>query len=304
MRARIAVTATYRLPTHAIGDERSCTQRSDDTVRGRDPHRARAAHRRAFPACARRARPPRARPPAARALPASRCRRRIRRRVRVRGGAPRSHRRGRAARAWPPHVRVTPVRRLLRRRRRARAAPRRSPRVRGGRRRHRARAHAPPRDRLPVARGARAFARTRPGHSTRSMGPQLQRRLALEYAVLPHRRRLAFRAPRRRGRRIPRSRSSVCAAVACPAHTDRTTGRVLAVERRAGVGGAPRSRRPVRSSSGSSTRRRSPRPRASTLDGAPAPGRSSTSPAASLRTSPAPSCSVPGRSRRSASRVR
>ena len=32
VRARIAVTATYRLPTHAIGDERSCSQRSDDTA--------------------------------------------------------------------------------------------------------------------------------------------------------------------------------------------------------------------------------------------------------------------------------
>ncbi|MEX1009482.1 MAG: glycoside hydrolase family 38 C-terminal domain-containing protein [Acidimicrobiia bacterium] len=32
VRARIAVAATYRLPTYAIGDERSCTQRSDDTV--------------------------------------------------------------------------------------------------------------------------------------------------------------------------------------------------------------------------------------------------------------------------------
>ncbi len=32
VRARIAVTATYRLPTHAIGDERSCAHRSDDTV--------------------------------------------------------------------------------------------------------------------------------------------------------------------------------------------------------------------------------------------------------------------------------
>ena len=32
VRARVAVTATYRLPTHAIGDERSCSRRSDDTV--------------------------------------------------------------------------------------------------------------------------------------------------------------------------------------------------------------------------------------------------------------------------------
>ena len=32
VRARIAVTATYGLPTHAIGDERSCSRRSDDTV--------------------------------------------------------------------------------------------------------------------------------------------------------------------------------------------------------------------------------------------------------------------------------
>ncbi len=32
VRARIVVTATYRWPTHAIGDERSCTRRSDDTV--------------------------------------------------------------------------------------------------------------------------------------------------------------------------------------------------------------------------------------------------------------------------------
>jgi alpha-mannosidase len=32
VRARVAVIATYRWPSHAIGDERSCTQRSDDTM--------------------------------------------------------------------------------------------------------------------------------------------------------------------------------------------------------------------------------------------------------------------------------
>ncbi len=31
-RARVLVTATYRLPTHAIGDRQLCTQRSDDTA--------------------------------------------------------------------------------------------------------------------------------------------------------------------------------------------------------------------------------------------------------------------------------
>ena len=82
--------------------------------RGRAAHRPRAAHRRALPPRAGRARPPRARPPAARALPAPRLRRRLRRRVRVRGGAPRSDRRGRAPRGRPPHVRVAPIRRLLR----------------------------------------------------------------------------------------------------------------------------------------------------------------------------------------------
>ena len=56
------------------------------------------------------------RPPPARALPAPRAGRRVRRRVRVRGRAPRAHRRGRSPRARPPHVRVPPLRRLLRRR--------------------------------------------------------------------------------------------------------------------------------------------------------------------------------------------
>ena len=84
----------HRAPTgcrpHAIGDERSCSRRSDDTVAVERAHHARAAHRRALPPRARGARPPRPRPPPARPLPAPRARRRFRRRVRVRGGAPRA----------------------------------------------------------------------------------------------------------------------------------------------------------------------------------------------------------------------
>ena len=60
----------------AIGDDRSCSARSDETVRGHRPHHARAARGRALPARRARARQPRARPPAARALPAARAGRR------------------------------------------------------------------------------------------------------------------------------------------------------------------------------------------------------------------------------------
>ena len=74
-----------------------------------------------------------------------------------------------------PDLRVPPLRRLLRRRRRARAAPRRAARVRGGRRRPRARTHAAARHRLPVALRAVAAPEprgpARPARGTPAAGP-------------------------------------------------------------------------------------------------------------------------------------
>ena len=98
---------------------------------------------------------------------------RLRRRVRVRGRAPRAHRRGRRARVRPADVPVAPLRRRVRRQRRPRAAARRPARVRGRRRRPRARAHAAARGRLSLAHRAVSSARTRPARPTRSNGPQL-----------------------------------------------------------------------------------------------------------------------------------
>ncbi len=45
VRARLTITASYSLPTHAVGDERSCTRRSADDHDGRDRDHARAADR-------------------------------------------------------------------------------------------------------------------------------------------------------------------------------------------------------------------------------------------------------------------
>ena len=84
---------------------------------------------------------------------------RLRRGVRVRGGAPRAHRRGRPPRVRPPHLRVAPLRRLLGRRRRTGLALLHDGLLEYevvGRRVDRARAHAAARHRLPLARRARA----------------------------------------------------------------------------------------------------------------------------------------------------
>ena len=60
VRARMIVTATYEWPAEAIGDERVCARRSDALPHDRRRHHPRAAHRRAVPPRARRARPHRA----------------------------------------------------------------------------------------------------------------------------------------------------------------------------------------------------------------------------------------------------
>ena len=99
MRARAASSPPRTAGrTHAVGDERSCARRSDETVRvdvvttlelraGERFLRVHASSTTSVP-----------RPPAARALPAAPPGRRLRRRVRVRGRAPRAHRRRRRAR--------------------------------------------------------------------------------------------------------------------------------------------------------------------------------------------------------------
>ena len=201
-------------PPRAIGDERSCTRRSDDLRAVDVRHHPRAAHRRAVPARARRARQPRARPPPAGPLPAPRARRRLRRRVRVRGRAPRAHRRGRTPRVRAADVRVAPVRRRVGRRRRARAAPRRPARVRGRRATARelaltlAAGH-----RLPVALGAGAAPEPgRPARSARGPAAAGPPRARLRRAPPPGR----LAAPRRSPTRPTSSscRSSACAVAA------------------------------------------------------------------------------------------
>ena len=201
-------------------------------------HHARAAHRRAVPARARRARPPRARPPAAGALPAARAGRRLRRRVRVRGRAPRAHRRGRPARVRPPHVRVPPVRRLLGD---GDVGPRAACTTGCSSTRcvddgHRARAHAAARHRLPLRARSRRCGPTRPVRSTRSRARSCRAALALEYAVAP--------APGRRAR-LP----------TCP----RSPTMLVPLERVRGGGwpGAPAPARAARSTSTAPRCRRS-----------------------------------------------
>ena len=128
-------------------------------------------------------------------------------------------------------------------------------------------------------------------------GPELQRRLAFDYAVRPHRGDWRTAAsPTRRTRSS--FRSSARSAVASPVRTDP----------RPGVCSRSRARRCRRCSairtaecspSGCSTRRRSGRRRASPCAAPRHADRSSTSPAVSSATSPPPSPSAPARSSRS-----
>ena len=170
VRAQLRVLTWYRWPHHAVGDERRvhAAQRRADPHRG--GHHARAARRRAVPAGPHRARPPLPRPPAPRALPAAAPGRRLRRRVRVRGRAPRPHRRGRPARDGAADVRVAPLRRRIGRRRGLAL-------LHDGLLEYevvddgsRARAHAPARHRLPLPLRDRAAAQ--PGRPARpARGP-------------------------------------------------------------------------------------------------------------------------------------
>ena len=145
--ARLVVTSRYRWPARAIGDERSCAARSDDLVDAeiRTTFELRAGER--FLRVRVDLDNSAQRPPPARTLPVARARRRLRRRLRVLGRAPRPHGGRWSTRTRAPHVRVTSLRRLRRDSRprtgtaRPRAPSRRSARVRGARRRHRARPH-------------------------------------------------------------------------------------------------------------------------------------------------------------------
>ena len=178
-------------------------------------------------------------------------------------------------------VRVAPVRRRLRRRGRARRPPRRPARVRGGRRRHRARAHAAARHRLPVAH--RAAAAPEPGRAARPArrpaAPAPSRR---RVRGAPPPRRLARGAAPRRRRRVPR---------AARARARRRTGRTATPDR-AGRSGSwarssPRSRANRAASwSGSPTslRARPSRPSRSTARRA----RAGSSTSSAARSSPSP----------------
>ena len=187
MRARIAVTATYRLPTHAIGDERSCSRRSDDTVavelrtvlelrtgerflrvRLELDHHVRDHRLRAhFPL------------PAPVAGSDAECAFAVVHRGLTAEGGP--HEAGLPTFVSRRFVDCSDGRRW------PRAAARRSPRIRGGRRRYGARAHAPARDRLPLARRDRAAPQPGRARSIRSRARSSNATLAVEYAVLPHR---------------------------------------------------------------------------------------------------------------------
>ena len=124
----------------------------------------------------------------------------------------------------------------------------------------RARAHAPARDRLPLARRDPRSARTPPGPLDPLEGPQLQRHLAVEYAVLPHRGdwRAARLADAADEVLVPLERVRGGGVPGRVARRPAGAGR----RRRPGVGGAPRAERDALVS-GCSTRHRSPRPHAS-----------------------------------------
>ena len=167
VRSRILIDALYQWPAAAVGDETSCTRRSDETVltevrtyvelrsherfvriRVEFDHRVRDHRLRAH-------------------FPLPDARRRLRRRVRVRRRAPWPHRR----RAVPTSMGCPTFvsRRFVdcrQRRGRSRGAPRRPARVRGGRRRQGARPHAVAGHRLPLAR--RAVAAPQSGRSAAS----------------------------------------------------------------------------------------------------------------------------------------
>ena len=185
MRARVQIAADYTWPAYAVGDFRSCSARSDETVavtvtttlelrpgerflrvaheldnRARD-HRLRAH----FP------------------LPARVDR--LRRRVRVHRRAPGLTAEERRARGRAPDVSVAPVRRRVRRHRRPRARARRPPRVRGGRRRRELA--------LTLLRSVGYLSRSEPSLRPNPAGPtvpvagaQLPGRQRAEYAVLLH----------------------------------------------------------------------------------------------------------------------
>ncbi len=133
--------------------------------------------------------------------------RRFRRRVRVRGRAPRAHRRGRPAR-------VRACRRSCRgasstarrRRRRSRAPARRSARVRGRRLGRSARSRSPCSAPPATSRGRSCRSDpTRPDRSIRSRDHSSNGRLAARLRGPPPPRRLARRVAPRRRRRLPRS---------------------------------------------------------------------------------------------------
>ena len=302
VRARSRVESDYTWPACAIGDEQSCSARSDDdriavtvatTLELRPDERfLRVTHE---------LRQPGARPPAR--ARTSRCPRRVdglRRRVRVHRGAPRPHRRRRHARVRAADVPVAALRRRVRRRRRLRAAPRRPARVRGRRRRPRARAHTAARDRLPVALGAVAAAEPRGPDRSRCTGAQMLGEQRVQYAVLPPPRRLARGRLLRRGRRVPRP-----VRTRARRRARRRAARVrtrAARRRRRGLGRDRACRRPGRARVPHRARRGTGR-RSSTTARPPAAG-SSTSRAGRSRRSKATSSCARGRSAPCSSRDR
>ena len=168
-------------------------------------------------------------------LPVARAGRPLRRRVRVRRRAPRAHRRGRPARDRAADVRLPPVRRRVERR----------PRADGGV------GLAVLHDGLleyELVDDGRELALTllrATGYLSRAdlllrpnpagpldplEGPQLQRDLAVEYALLPHHGIVGGRRPARAAPTRCSSRSSGCAAAACTARAAPLTGRPLRVE--------------------------------------------------------------------------
>ena len=169
-----SIESEYTWPASAVGDDRACSRRSDEVVRGVVATTLELRSGERFLRVAHEIDNQARRPPPARALPAARRGDRLRRRVRVRGRAPRAHGRGRYPRIRASDVSVASVRRRVRRRCRARARARRTARIRSRRRGSRARAHVAARGRLPVAIGTVTAAESRRSERSRRGGASSQ----------------------------------------------------------------------------------------------------------------------------------